>query len=149
MNETNSYMKKLISVVILLFAFSLSGCNSKGKSDKEVTYEYQEVDVDLNAELKARIGSWAKQGIECYGVLVALDGDGLPRVGMPIKAKIVRIKKDQIKMKSLANVNFGPQQGCTKMGISSGETWWETEGDLFQTKEEAEAFLNQLGILSN
>ena len=141
-------MKNWISVIILLLAFSLSGCNSDGKSDKEESYDYSESNAELNAELKAKIGDWLKQGVECYGVLVALDGDGLPQVGMPIRAKVIRIKKDQIKMKSLDNVNFGPQKGCTKMGIASGETWWEKDGDLFQTEEEAKAFLRKLGILS-
>ncbi len=141
-------MKKGVTVITLLFVFLLSGCNSEGKSEKEVTYDYEESNVELNADLKAKIGDWIKQGVECYGVLVAIDTDGLPQVGMPIKAKVIRIKKDQIKMKSLENVNFGPQKGCTKMGIASGETWWEKDGDLFQTKEEAETFLRQLGILS-
>lgn len=140
-------MKKGLSVIALLFVFLLIGCNSDGKSDKGVIYDYDDSDTELSDELKAKIGDWVKVGVECYGVLVSIDGEGLPQVGMPLRAQVIRIRKDEIKMKSLENVMFGPQEGCTKMGISSGETWWEKEGDLFQTKEEAEEFLRKLGIL--
>lgn len=140
-------MKKGVTIITLLLALSFIGCNTNGKSDNEESYNYSETNAELNPELKAKLGDWVKQGVECYGVLVALNTEGIPQVGKPIRAKVIRIKKDQIKMKCLENVSFGPQEGCSKMGIASGETWWEKEGDLFQTEEEALAFLRKKGIL--
>ena len=140
-------MKKWISIFVLLLVIAISGCNSGGKSDKETIYEYSEPNIELNAALKAKIGDWAKKGVECYGIILAVDSDGLPEMGLPIKAKITRIKENKLKMKALEKINLGPKEGCSKMGIAYGETWWETDGDLFQTKEEAEKFLRQQGLL--
>jgi len=140
-------MKKWISVIALLLVVAISGCNSEGGSKEESSYEYEEPSTELNAELKAKIGDWAKEGVECYGVLVAIDASGIPQYGMPIKAKIVRMKASKIKMKALESVNMGPKEGCSKMGMSYGESWWEVEGELFQTKEEAEAYLRKQGLL--
>ncbi len=140
-------MKKWISVIALLVAITISGCNSGNKSEKTATYDYKEPNVEMSAALKAKIGDWAKKGIECYGVVVAVDKNGIPQHGLPVKAKIIRIKKDEIKMKAMESVNIGPKEGCNQMGMSYGETWWEKDGDLFQTKEKAEAFLRKQGLL--
>ena len=140
-------MKKLILVLNLLLVIAISGCNSEGKSGEETTYEYSAPNTELNAELKAKIGDWAKKGVECYGIIVAVNSAGLPEKGLPIKAKIIRIKENKLKIKALEKVNLGPKEGCTKVGIAYGETWWETDGDLFQTKKEAEEFLRQQGLL--
>jgi len=140
-------MKKWISVIALLLVVAISGCNSEGGSKEEASYEYEEPSTELNAELKAKIGDWAKEGVECYGVLVAIDASGIPQYGMPIKAKIAKIKASKIKMKALESINMGPKEGCSKMGMSYGESWWEVEGELFQTREEAEAYLRKQGLL--
>ncbi len=146
-NQTIFYMKKCISVFTLLLVIAISGCNSGGESNEEASYEYEGPSTELNAELKAKIGDWAENGVECYGVLVAIDGNGFPQYGMPIKAKIVQIKASKIKMKALESINMGPKEGCSKMGMSYGESWWETDGELYQTKEEAEAYLRKQGLL--
>lgn len=139
--------KKWISIFVLLLVIAINGCNSGGKSDKETIYEYSEPNIELNAALKAKIGDWAEKGVECYGIILAVDSNGLPEMGLPIKAKIIRIKENKLKMKALEKVNLGPKEGCSKMGIAYGETWWETDGDFFQTKEKAEKFLRQQGLL--
>lgn len=132
---------------MLLLVIAISGCNSEGKSAEEATYEYEGPSTELNAELRAKIGDWAKEGVECYGILVAIDATGIPQYGLPIKAKIVRIKASKIKMKAAESVNMGPKEGCSEMGMSYGESWWEVDGDLFQTKEGAEAYLSKQGLL--
>lgn len=137
-------MKKGISIFILVLTIAISGCNSPG--EENVTYEYNAADTELSAELRAKIGDWAQEGVDCYGVVVGLDANGISQNGVPVKAKIVRIKKDKIKMKALETINIGPEEGCSKMGITYGQTWWELEGDLFQTIEEAEVFLRELGL---
>lgn len=134
----------MISLVLLV---AISGCNSEGEAKEEATYEYKAPSTELNAELRARIGDWAVNGVECYGVLVAIDGSGIPQYGIPIKAKIVKIKANKIKMKAVESINLGPKEGCSKMGMSYGATWWEVEGELFLTKEEAEGYLRKQGLL--
>ena len=85
----------------------------------------------------------------CYGCVVALDENKNPIEGKPVKVKIIQIRSDALELKSLQNVSvgIGETHGCTKMGISKGEKWWETEGDIFKTKEEAESFLKQKGLM--
>lgn len=139
-------MKTWKSALLIMLVFGLGACNSGTNSQENKTYDYVETTTELNPVLKARIGDWAKKGVECYGVVVTLDAEGVPQNGLPVKAKIIRIEKDQIKMKALENISLGEEQGCSKMGISSGETWWETDGDLFQTREEAEQFLRKKGL---
>ena len=142
-------MKKWISVIALFVVVAISGCNSDGESSEEATYDYEGPSTELNAELRSKIGDWAVNGVECYGVLVAIDGTGIPQYGLPIKAKIVKIKANKIKMKAVESVNMGPKEGCSKMGMSYGESWWEIEGDIFQTLEEAEAYLSKQGLLKD
>jgi hypothetical protein len=87
-----------------------------------------------------------KEGITCYGVVVGIDKDGKPLYGKPVKAKVVNIKGNEVKMKALESVSLAEVKGCTKMGIKKNETWIEKEADLFQTEEEAINFLKQKKI---
>lgn len=142
-------MKKL-NLVLLITVFALFiACQSKKESGNEVMYEYEEETSELSPELKARIGDWAEEGSVCYGCVVSVDKYGNQIVGKAVKSKILRIKSDSLKMKALESVSVaeGEQEGCTKMGLSKGETWWETEGDIFLTKEEAETYLKEKGLL--
>ncbi len=140
-------MKRWMSAILMMAIVTFTACNSGKKVEENATYTYEEPSTELNEVLKAKIGDWAKEGVECYGIIVAIDQNGIPQNGFPIKAKIIRIKSDKIKMKALEAVNIGPKEGCSKMGMSYGETWWEEEGDLFQTLEEAEAYLKKQGLL--
>ena len=136
-------MKHLFSILaISVFIFFIS-CNSNPKSNPDEIYEYIEETVELNDSLKQRIGDWAEEGVICYGIIVLLDSDGTIKNGAPVKSIIVRIKSDSIKMKSLEDINLSEVSGCEKLGISRGTTWWETEGDLFKNREEAEEFLSK------
>jgi hypothetical protein len=142
-------MRKLNLVLFLSAIMVFSSCNMNKESGNEVMYEYDEEKTELSVELKNRIGSWAEEGKVCYGCVVSVDGSGIPILGKVVKAKILKIKGDSLKMKALESVSVaeGEQEGCSKMGLSKGETWWETDGDLFQTKDEAEAFLNKKNLL--
>ncbi len=134
-------MKHLFSLIVLAFFALLISCNSGNKSDSDEIYEYVEETIDLNDLLTERLGDWGENGAICYGILALIDTDGIFQEGAVIKAKIMRIKSDSVKMKSLENINLREVVGCDKLGISKGETWWETEGDLFLDKESADAFL--------
>jgi len=142
-------MKKLNLALLLLAVILLSACKNKKIDGNEVIYEYNEETTELSPEIKEKLGDWVEQGVVCYGVVVSVDADRNPIAGKPVKAKVLMIKSDGIKMKALESVNIGEgeKSGCSKLGISQGETWVETEGDLFKTKEEAEAFLKERGLL--
>ncbi len=137
-------MKQLFSVITLA-AILLSGCNPSSSKKAGEVYEYEEESAVLNDDLQQRIGSWAEEGIICYGLVVLVNPDGGYEDGAVIQARILRIKSDSIRMKSLETINLAEVEGCTKMGISAGDKWWESEGDLFKTREEAEKYLS--GIL--
>jgi len=88
------------------------------------------------------VGSWAKEGVTCYGIVVLGDGNGLPKKVIEIQATIVSIQTDKIIMKSLDDFSFAPVEWCSKISIKKGETWNETEGELFLTREEAIQFID-------
>jgi nuclear transport factor 2 (NTF2) superfamily protein len=44
-------------------------------------------------------------------------------------------------MKTIESVSLLPGERCDKMGLAYGDTWWEEEGDIFRTREEAEAYI--------
>lgn len=136
-------MKHLFSILIFLAISVFVGCNSSNKPNAGETYQYVEETAELSDALKQKIGDWAKEGVICYGIVALQDTDGSLVFGKPVKAKIMRIKPDSLKMKSLGNVNLSENEGCDKIGISYGDKWWETEGDIFKTKEEAEDYLKK------
>ena len=130
-----------------LFLLALSqlaffSCNNKNRSEEIASYSYS-ADVKLNQVLYDRIGSWIKEGIECYSFVVMYDDNGHIVGAKPIKAKALVITEKAIKMKALETVSLAPKIGCTKLGLEKGDTWWENKGDLFQTKEEALAYLKE------
>lgn len=141
-------MKKYTFIIISLIFLGQVACKSGKESGNEVIYEYEEEVAELNPELKSKIGDWVEEGAVCYGCVVSLDENKKPISGKSVKAKIIRIKTDGLKMKALENVSVGEgeHQGCTKLGISRGETWVETDGELFLTREEAEQFLSKMGL---
>lgn len=138
-------MKRSISLIISIILFSvLQSCNSSNKSSEIEKYKYTETTVQLNDTLKKKVGNWVREGVECYGLVMLTDNDGSVKAIKEIKAIVLTIQSDKIKMKALENISLAPKEGCTKMGISKGETWWEEEGDLFLTRDEAIAFANEL-----
>lgn len=138
-------MKNLFKFLMLISIFTITSCNSGKKADAEI-YEYKEESTELNKVLKAKIGDWAEIGAVCYGIVVAVDESGLPSFGKPIKAKIVMIRENSLKLKALESVNVGEKTGCSKMGLSKGDTWLEEDGDLFLTRDKAVEYLKEKGL---
>lgn len=128
----------LIAFVAMILVVSCSG-----NKDPEVVYEYQEKTYELSDELQEKIGSWAEEGMSCYGILALVDKEGVIQEGSVIKARILRFNGDSVKMRSLESKQLREVEGCDQMGISRGETWWETEGDIYRTEEEAKARLDE------
>lgn len=128
----------IITFVVFILAVSCSG-----KKEPEVVYEYQEKTYELSDELQEKIGSWAEEGMSCYGILALVDKEGVIQEGSVIKARILRFNGDSVKMRSLESKQLREVEGCDQMGISRGETWWETAGDIYRTEEEAQAQLDE------
>ena len=136
-------MKTIKPIIILIIIVSFLGCGNKKKSSEVAGYTYTEKSApDAPSALKIA-GDWVKEDAECYGLLVAVDKEGRQIHGKPIKAKVVKISVNEIKMKALESVSLAEVKGCTKMGLSKGDTWEEKEGDLFPTKDDAIAFLKE------
>lgn len=127
---------------LLLFLFSVSCGNTR--SDQPVkasgTSSLVSSEVNLNPELQAKVGSWLVKDAECYGIVVGYFADG-STLGKSVKCRVTAIKPDKIKMKTIESVSLLPGEGCDKMGLAYGDTWWEEEGDIFKTREEAEAYI--------
>jgi hypothetical protein len=136
-------MKHLFpTILIVLLLGNLTGCAPRDKSKILEKYKYEASTGSLNEALQKKVGSWIQEGMTCYGILILTDENGLPKRLKEIKAKVISIEKDKIKMKSLEDIALAPVKGCTKMGMKKGETWDETEGDLFLTKDEAIKFID-------
>lgn len=127
---------KTIAFTVLLTVVSCSG-----KKNSDVVYDYKEKQYELSDELKAKIGDWAEEGMDCYGILALVDKKGVIQEGSVIKARILRFNGDSVKMRSLETRNLREVEGCDQMGISRGDTWWETAGDIYRSEEEAQAQL--------
>lgn len=131
----------LIGVSLLLIVCIFS-CTGKDKSKTIEQYSYNASEVVLNEKLQEKIGSWIKEGMTCYGVVILNDENGIPKKLKELKAKVLIIQKDKIKMKALENIALAPVEGCSKIGMKKGETWWETDGELYKSKEDAIAFID-------
>ena len=130
--------------LITFLVFTMSSCHQNKKSEAIADYEYSSK-VELNDSLQNKIGAWAKEGLNCYGIIVMENETGIV-FAQPVEAKIIYIGPNSIKMKATKRVTLAARQGCTKAGLEKGDTWWEKEGDIFQTKEEAIAHIKKLNI---
>ncbi len=128
----NQYLSIIFFSLIFLFS-----CNSQKKSNEVASYEYEEEKVEMSAELRSITPEWVVEGKICYGLVVQIDKNKKPIKGKVIKAKVIQIQKDAIKMKALESVNLMEVEECTKMGLNKGDTWDEKDGDFYLTKEDA------------
>lgn len=136
-------MKQLILIIAgVLLLLNITGCGQRDKSKILEKYKYDESKSSLNEIIHNKLGSWVKEGITCYGIVIVHDESGYPLRIKEVNAKVISIQPDKIKMKSLENINLSPVVGCDKFTLKEGEDWDEIEGDLFQTKEEAIKFID-------
>lgn len=136
-------MKQLILIIAgALLLLNISGCGQPDKSKILEQYKYDESKIVSKEMIPKNLGSWVKEGISCYGLVIVHDESGYPLRIKEVKAKVISIQPDKIKMKSLENINLSPVVGCNKFTLREGEDWDEIEGDLFQTKEEAVKFID-------
>lgn len=139
-------MMKLTFFFMLLIALGFYSCNSSKKSEEVASYVYEEEVIELNDSLKAKIPDWVEEGKICYGLVVLTDKNGKRVIGQPVKAKVVQINENSVKMKALETVNLMKVEGCNELGILKGEVWDEVEGDLYLTREDAIAALKAMNM---
>lgn len=125
----------------MILAAGLSGCGSGNNSQKIKEYKYTEEKTTVSGVLQKKVGSWIREGMTCYGIVILADKDGNPKKVREIEAKVISVQPDRIKLKATEDLVLAPVEGCTKVGMKKGETWEETEGDLFQTREAAIRFI--------
>ena len=136
-------MRQLILIIAVIFLMlNISGCSQGDKSKILEKYKYDE-SIGVPTELvRNKIGVWVKEGVICYGIVVVHDESGKPVRVREVRAKVISIEPNKIRMRSLENITMAQVKGCNKYSITVGEDWDELEGDLFQTKEEAIKFID-------
>ncbi len=138
-----------LPIALIFCAFLISSCSNSGEKSANLSAVKEQIsakETPLNPQLSEKIGNWLDKGVECYGIVVTTFQDGRT-IGKSVKSKVMSIASDRIKMKALENVSLMESIGCDKMGLSYGDTWWEKDGDLFQTREEADQYLKDKGWL--
>jgi len=138
----------LISVSLasaLLFISSCSGNKAGNPANDGVRSKQAQTEVILNENLQKKVGSWMEKGVDCYGIIVGTPKEAEKFVGKSVKSKVISIKPDKIMLKALESVTLTKSLGCDRLGLSYGDTWWEEEGDIFKTREEADAYLVDRG----
>jgi hypothetical protein len=139
--------KRNLNLLALLIILPILSCNQTKPPDatKGTAYTFKSDSlIQLNDKINSRIGSWVEKGVECYGIVIVNFPDGRT-IGKSVKCKVISIKPDRIKMKTIESVSLMESEGCNKLGLAYGDTWWETEGDLYKTKEEADNYLREKG----
>ncbi|HCY40068.1 MAG TPA: hypothetical protein DHV48_01720 [Prolixibacteraceae bacterium] len=136
-------MKQLILIIAgIILLLYMPGCGQSDKSKILEQYKYDESKSGSDGIITKKIGSWVKEGITCYGIVIVDDKNGIPLRIKVVHAKVISIDPDKIIMRSLENIDMSPVDGCDKFTLKKGDDWNETEGDLFQTKEDAIKFVD-------
>ena len=139
-------MRKLVLLVILGTSLCIISCNSSKNSEEIASYTYQEKEIAMSDAFLVKIPSWVEEGKICYGLVVQVTKENKPVSGKPVKAKVVQIDENSVKMKALETVILFEGTDRNLKGINKGQIWDEKEGDLFLTSDEAIEMLENMGI---
>ena len=139
-------MRKLVLLVILGTSLCIISCNSSKNSEEIASYTYQEKEIAMSDALLVKIPVWVEEGKICYGLVVQVTKENKPVSGKPVKAKVVQIDENSVKMKALETVILFEGTDRNLKGINKGQVWDEKEGDLFLTSDEAIEMLENMGI---
>lgn len=134
-------------IYLLVIICLINACRSTPKEDyleNDSKYYIGNGQSDLSAEKNKKIGEWVKIGVECYGIQVVKQKGG-GAIGQPVKCKVLSINNNGVKCEVLADAPIFENLGCNKIGLRKGETWWETDGELFKTRELALKELKEKG----
>lgn len=133
-------MKLIVFFLLSILVFASCG---EGKVSKNSGSDLQFY-IDRNAGRKNmknqdKFLEWVEVGAEGYGIVIIVSNSPEEKVtvGVPVKCRIVDEKRNGFKCLTLEDVEFYGGLGCDKLGLKKGEMWLESEGDLYQTKQEA------------
>lgn len=141
------FLLSTLLAITIVFISSCSG-DQKGKQvQKSEGSKSAKTEVVLNEKLQKKVGSWISKGAECYGLVITTPTAEGVSMGKSVKCKVIDMKPDMIRLKTLESVSLMESKGCDRIGLSYGEAWWEEDGDIFKTREEADAFLAAKGWL--
>ena len=139
-------MKKLVLFIGLLTSISIISCDSSKKSEEIASYTYKEKKVEMSDSLKAKIPEWVEVGKICYGLVIQITKNDKLVKGKPVKAKVVQIDENSVKMKAIETVILNETIDCSLRGINKGQVWDEKEGDLYLSIDEAIEALEKMNI---
>jgi len=135
--------------LLLMIAISVMMITYCGQTDKKAVNNEASPSIKSDTTVSGttvqnpKIGEWVQKGVECYGIVIMEMKD--KTIGKSVKCKVMIVKPDQVKMKTIEGVSLMESLGCDKIGLSYGDTWWETQGDIFKTREEADNYLKEKG----
>ena len=136
-------MKQIILIIAgILLLLSVVACSQRDKSKILEQYKYTEETSVLTILHKNKLGSWIKEGMTCYGIIMVRDENGIPKRMKEIHAKVISIHSESIKMEALEDIIINPIVGCNKVSLKKGECWDEVDGELFKTKEETIQYID-------
>ncbi len=141
-------MKRFRFLSAFIFSlFILTFCKN-GETNYESNKAVSNIPSDsagaVSIKKMAQLGKWVEKGTECYGIVIVKLKGGII-IGKAVKCKVMAIKPEKIKLKTLESVSLMEGEGCDKLGLGFGDTWWESEGDLYKTREDADNYLHEKG----
>jgi hypothetical protein len=130
---------KFRNILIPTLIFVFFACGKNNQPDTDPNY------ILVNNEAPIKNPDWLKEDSTAYGLVVFV-ADDIPQMGKPVKCKILNISVRGVKCQALEKVSLFDKFNCYKIGIDSGQIWYEIPADLFKTKDEALAFLKLKNI---
>lgn len=105
--------KSFFSIVVIISFIFTTSCVTRNEGEGvKASDTAKEIsgNISLNDNLQAKVGSWLKKDVECYGIVVGYFADG-NTLGKSVKCRVVAIKPDKIKMKTIESVSLLPRRG--------------------------------------
>lgn len=131
-------VKVILKFVLGLFFILLLGCSSQDQSPTIIdeTLFFLNENQQLKDEIKVKFPTWIKNDLECYS-FVKIKNDKGNLSAYPIHCKILAVLRGGVKCRILETTSYFAEIKCKKYDVKSGFVWYEKEGELFKTKQEA------------
>lgn len=142
-HKGNRMRQFFICVIGSIVFFQFLGCGRTDKSKVVAQYAYQDSLVAQDSGKARALGDWVKKGVVCYGIAIVNDKQGKPMKAKEIKAEVIEREPDGVKMRSLETFFQSDAKSCYEYLIMEGEEWYEKEGELFMTKDEAVRYIDR------
>jgi hypothetical protein len=132
-------MVRYIISGLILGLMVLSACsNVQTQSNHVLTVDAAQTLV----QYQKSIGEWFDVDVECYGVAL-IKTDSVRQLGVPIRCRILSFSASGVKCRTTEDFKPFAHYGCQKAGTNAGDIWFETNNELFLTKEEALKHIRQ------